>query len=146
MIFPDLEICGIYSQERIRAVQRSGPECLYIFVEVLAKVRNCRLGEARPANLLDNFLDLTGRNTVDDHLSHAGNESRLAARIILEDHGFERSVPMTRNSKNNRADTQSKRTLTSPIATAFALFRAFIGLDTKLFGGLCQKRTLFRHA
>ena len=46
---------------------------------------------------------------------------------------------MTRNSKNNCADTQSKRTLTSPIATVFALYRAFIGLDTKLFGRLCQK-------
>lgn len=79
MIFPDLEVCCIYGQKRIRPVQWPGPEYFYVFVEVLAEIRYCRLGEARPANLLDNFLDLTGRDTVDDHLSHPGNENSLAA-------------------------------------------------------------------
>lgn len=57
----------------------AGPEYFYVFVEVLPEIQYCRLGEARPANLLDNFLDLTGGDTVDDHLSHPGNESSIAA-------------------------------------------------------------------
>ena len=46
---------------------------------------------------------------------------------------------MTRDSEHDCADTQSKRTLSRPIATVFTLFRAFIGLNAELFGGLCQK-------
>ena len=38
MIFPDLEVCRIHGQERIRSVQRTGPESFYVFVEVLAEV------------------------------------------------------------------------------------------------------------
>ncbi len=34
MIFPDLEVCRIHGQERIRSVQRTGPESFYVFVEV----------------------------------------------------------------------------------------------------------------
>ena len=46
---------------------------------------------------------------------------------------------MARDSEHDCADTQSKGTLTSPIATVFTLSRAFIGLDAELFGRLCQK-------
>ena len=38
MIFPDLEVCRIHGQERIRSVQRTGPESFYVFVEVLTEV------------------------------------------------------------------------------------------------------------
>ena len=38
MIFPDLEVCCIYGQKRIRSVQWPGPEYFYVFVEVLAEV------------------------------------------------------------------------------------------------------------
>lgn len=38
---------------------------------------------------------------------------------------------MTRDSEHDCADTQSKRTLSRPIATVFTFFGAFIGLNAR---------------
>ena len=79
--------------------------------------------------------DLAGGHTIDDHLGHACNERRFAARVVVEDQRLERRVPVPRDMQNNSTDPGAQFPFPRAIPAVCAILRPLIRRGLELLRG-----------
>ena len=122
-VVADLDVLGIQPQIRICPFQRPAAKQLDLLIQPPADVRDAVLGHPLDPQLLDQPVDLAGRDTVDIGLHHDRHDRLLRPPPRLQKRREIAARPRPRDQQLDLPDPGLPRPRAIPIAIRRALLR-----------------------